>query len=479
MVWDHVIKNGYLYSDSDFIKANVYIKDGKIAAVTEVELEGQALKVTDAAGQYVFPGFIDTHVHSRDPGAEYKEDFFHSTQAAAAGGITMVFEMPNTNPPINNVENLHKQEANLTPKAHVDFGIWGICLGDLNHKDIVPLHQAGVIGFKFFWGYAINSQTFALMYNYKDGDEGVIPPLPDGEVHDIFKEVEKTGQILAIHAENNEIIQRLTKQVEESGRRDYEALLEGRPNLAEEMTIQSGIALAKKLGTRLHILHVSTGEGVELVRQAQRDGYPITSETCPHFLFLNNEDYEKIGPQMKVYPPVKYKKDQEELWRGIRDGTVSIVCSDHAPHTEEEKDGDLWSIPAGMCGVETLAPLMLNAVSEGKIPLHLVGKLLSENPAKQFGIYPEKGSLAVGTDADITIVDMTKEMVIKRENLHSKSKVTAFDQFPVKGVPVATIVRGITVMENGEIISAPIGQIVRPKSQEDQRDGSLGTKSYV
>lgn len=461
MVWDHVIKNGYIYSGTDFVKGNLYIKDGKIAAISENELEGETLKTTDANEQYVLPGFIDTHIHSRDPGATYKEDFYYSTQAAAAGGITSVFEMPNTNPPINNVENLQKQVGNLSPKAHVDFGIWGICLGDLNKKDLLPLHEAGVIGFKFFWGYAINSKTFQLMYNYKDGEEEVIPPLPDGEVYDIFQEVAKTGQTLAIHAENNELIQRLTKKVEESGRRDYEALLQCRPNLAEKLTVQTGIAMAKKTGTRLHILHISSEEGVQAVRQAQKEGYPITGETCPHFLFLSNEDYETVGPQMKVYPPVKYKKDQEELWQGIQDGTISIVCSDHAPHTEEEKDGDLWSIPAGMCGVETLAPLLLNAVSEGKITLNRACELLSENPAKQFGVYPQKGSLAVGTDADITIVDMNKEMVIKRENLHSKSKVTAFDQFPVKGVPTATIVRGITVMEEGQIVSKPIGQIIK------------------
>ncbi|MGG3643144.1 dihydroorotase family protein [Bacillus gobiensis] len=463
MKWDHVIKNGIIYSDGEFIKGNLYIKDGKIAAISSNELSGEAIKETNAEGLYVLPGFIDTHIHSRDPGPTYKEDFYYSTKAAAAGGITTVFEMPNTNPPINTVENFNKQKDNLTPKAHVDFGIWGICLGDLNRKDILPLHKAGVIGFKFFWGYAINSETYQLMYNYKDGDPGVIPPLTDGEVYDIFKEVEKTGQIFAIHAENNQIIQRLTDKVEAEGRNDYEALLDGRPNLAEEVTIQTGIAMAKSTGARLHILHVSTAEGVKHVRRAQEEGYPITSETCPHYLFLSNEDYEKIGPQMKVYPPVKYMKDQNELWKGIKDGTVSIACSDHAPHTEGEKDGELWSIPAGMSGVETLAPLILNAVSEGKITLNEAVAVLAENPAKQYGIYPKKGSLAIGSDADLTIVDMNKEMVIKRENLHSKSKVTAFDGFKVKGVPVGTIVRGITVMENHEIVSSPNGHLVVPE----------------
>lgn len=462
-MWDHVVKNGIIYSEGEFIKGHLYMKDGKIAAIASRELEGEAAKETNAKGLYVLPGFIDTHIHSRDPGPTYKEDFYYSTRAAAAGGITTVFEMPNTNPPINTVENLNKQKENLAPKAHVDFCIWGICLGDLNRNEIQPLHKAGVIGFKFFWGYAINSETFQLMYNYKDGDPGVIPPLTDGEVYDMFKEVERTGQILAIHAENNQIIQRLTDKVEAEGRNDYEALLEGRPNLAEELTIQTGITMAKSTGARLHILHVSTAEGVKLIRQAQAEGYPVTSETCPHYLFLSNEDYEEIGPQMKVYPPVKYQKDQKELWKGIKDGTVSIACSDHAPHTEEEKDGELWSIPAGMCGVETLAPLMLDAVSKGIITLKEAVALLSENPAKRYGIFPKKGSLAIGSDADLTLVDMNKEMVIKRDNLHSKSKVSAFDGFKVKGVPVGTIVRGTTVMENHEIVSCPHGQLVVPE----------------
>ncbi|MBO8162163.1 MAG: allantoinase AllB [Brevibacillus sp.] len=462
MQWDHVIRNGMIVTTDQIFQAHVYVKDGKIAAVTAEALGGTAREETDASGCYVLPGLIDVHVHSRDPGATHKEDFFHSTQAAAAGGITTIFEMPNTNPPLNNVENFHRQVKNLQEKAHVDFGIWAICLGHLNLRDIQALHEAGVIGFKFFWGYAVNSKTYQLVYNYKVGMEDVIPPFTDGEVLEIFREVAKTGQILAIHAESSDIIHHLTKQVERSGRRDYEAFLEARPNLAEVVTVQTGIAFAKHTGARLHILHVSTGEAVDLVKQAQAEGYPVTAETCPHYLFLSNEDYPRIGPAMKVYPTVKYKKDQERLWRGIAEGVVSVVCSDHAPHTEEEKDGDLWSIPAGMCGVETLAPLLLNAVHEKKLTLQQVVAVLSENPAKLFGIYPQKGSLQVGTDADITIVDMEKRYTINRENLRSKSKITAFDGFSGTGMPVATIVRGQTVMKDGVIIGSPVGRLVTP-----------------
>lgn len=463
MDWDMKIINGTIVTGSDEYKGNIYIKDGQVKLVTSETLDEEADEVVDASGKYVLPGLIDTHIHSRDPGPTYKEDFFYSTRAAAMGGITTVFEMPNTTPPVNDAANFDKQKGNLLKKAHVDFGLWGICLGNLNNSKIAELNEKGVIGFKFFWGYAVHGETFQLMYNYKPGMKDVIPPFDDGEVYAMMEEVAKTEKIFAVHAENNDLIQMLTNRVEERGGRTYEDLLEGRPNLAEVLTVQTGIEMAKATGVRYHVLHVSSGESVEKVRQAQEAGYPVTVETCPHYLFLSNEDYEKVGPHMKVYPPVKYKKDQLAIWEGISDGTISHVCSDHAPHTEAEKDGDLWSIPAGMCGVETMAPLMLNAVNEDKLSLTKFVKLMSEEPAKLFGIYPQKGSLQLGTDADITIVDLKVEKTIKRENLHSKSKVTAYDGFEVKGWPVQTIVRGKTVMKDGQIVGDPgSGKLVTP-----------------
>lgn len=463
MKWDHIIHGGEIVTPKARYKADIYIKDGKIAAITEEKLDGDAKEVTDATGLHVLPGLIDTHVHSRDGGATYKEDFYHSTQAAAAGGITTIFEMPNTNPTINNKANFDKQVENLQGKAHVNFGIWGICLGDLNNHELQNLSDAGVIGFKYFWGYAVDKETFQLVYNYSDEMENVFPPCDDGEVFAMFQEVAKTGQTIAIHAENSDLINRLTKEYEKNGKTDYDSFLASRPNVAEELTIQTGISMAKRTGARLHILHVSSAEGVKLIREAQAEGYPITAETCPHYLFLTNEDYERIGSVMKVYPLVKFQKDQDRIWEGIADGTISFVCSDHAPHTEEEKDGELAEIPAGMCGVETIAPLMLNAVSENKITLEQFVSLLAENPAKQYGIFPQKGALQVGSDADITIVDVNKQSVIKKENLHSKSKVTAYDGWSVKGMPVMTIVNGITVMKEGSILAERSGKLVSPQ----------------
>lgn len=466
MNWDYVIKNGTLVSAAESFKANLYIKEGKIAAISDQDLGGTAERETNAAGKYILPGLIDIHVHSRDPGPTYKEDFFTSTQAAAAGGITTIFDMPNTTPPTRNVESFRRQAANLASKAHVDFGIWGICLGHLNQADLPKLREAGVIGFKYFWGYAINKDTFQLSYNYQPGmDEAVIAPFSDGEVYEIFQTVAKTGGVLAIHGENSSLIQTLTRQVQATGRNDYDALLKGRPNLAEEVTVQMGLSFSRASGAKLHVLHVTTAEAVERIRQAIAEGAPVSAETCPHYLFLSNKDYPKVGPVMKIYPPIKYEKDQERLWQGIADGTITIISSDHAPHTPEEKDGDLWSIPAGMPGTETMVPLMLNAVNDGRLSLQKLAALLAENPAKRFGIYPQKGSLEIGTDADLTIVDMDKETRIEAAKLHSKSKITAYDGWKIKGVPVETIVRGETVMKNGEIVHAPFGKLVRPNRQ--------------
>ncbi|WP_226037843.1 allantoinase AllB [Aquibacillus saliphilus] len=463
MIWDLKIKNGTIVSGTDIYKADVYVKNGKIGAITSEILAGDVNEQIDVGGNYLLPGLIDTHVHSRDPGPTYKEDFSYSSQAAAAGGITTIFEMPNTTPPVSNGKNFDNQKENLQAKAYVDFGLWAICIGSLNNTNIKELHEKGVIGFKFFWGYAVHKETFQLMYNYKPGMDNVIPPFDDGEVYEMMEEVAKTGKIFAVHAESNELIQKLTARVEKQGGRTYQDLLKGRPNLVEVLTVKKGIEMAKATGVRFHVLHVSSKEAVEAVREAKQQGVPVTVETCPHYLFLSDEDYEKVGPQMKVYPPVKYKKDQDAIWKGIADGTISHVCSDHAPHTEEEKDGDLWSIPAGMCGVESMVPLMLNAVNEGKIEITDIVRLLAEEPAKLFDVYPRKGAIQIGADADFTIVDMKKKSVIKRENLHSKSKVTAFDGFKVTGMPIQTIVRGKTIMKDGIIVGEKgYGKLVTP-----------------
>lgn len=462
-MYDLLIQDGTVVTPSHMERANIYVKDEKIAAVSADLLEEGAKKVIHAAGKYVYPGFIDTHVHSRDGGATHKEDFFHSTRAAAAGGLTTVFEMPNAVPAVVDRESFEAQKANLLSKAHVDFAMWGLCVGRLNNDKLMELKECGVGAFKFFWGYAINKSNYSLVYNYDPNSTEVIPPFDDGEVYSLFRAVAETGKAVAIHAENADLIKELTAKVNaEDYENEFEALLACRPNLAETLVVNTAIAFAKDTGAKLHILHISARETPELIRRAQREGVPVTGETCPHYLYLTNKDYERVGSMIKCYPPVRYEEDKEALWEGVADGTLRLVCSDHAPHTPEEKAGSLFQIPSGMCGLETLAPLMIQAVNDGRITKERLAAVLSEEPAKFFGIYPQKGSLEIGTDADITIVDFDKDYIVDKEKLQSVSKVTAFDGMRIHGCPVYTILRGSVLMENGTLVcDAPNGRFIK------------------
>jgi allantoinase len=444
--------------------AHLYIKDGKIAAISRDPLPGDAGQVTDARGKYVLPGLIDTHVHSRDglSAARYKEDFFHSTMAAACGGLTTVFEMPNTSPAIHNARILEESAQYLAQKAHVDFALWGLALGNINIHELEAMAAAGAVAFKFFWGYAIDSNTYQLIYNYDPQMKEIIPPLLDGEIYDMFKVIAKTGKQVAIHAENFYLIKALSAEVERAGRDEsYAAFLKCRPAEAECTTIRTAIAISKLSGAKLHILHLGAGEGVDIIAAAQAAGLPVSAETCPHYLVLCDEDYPRVGPLIKVYPLVKTRQDMEELWRGLHEGVISLVCSDHAPHTEAEKAAGLWEGPAGMASVETLAPLMINAVSEGRLSINQLAAVLSENPAKLYGLYPRKGSLIPGTDADITIIDLEASYTIQKDDLHSISKVTPFDGWPIKGRAVQTILRGRTIAKEGQIVGNPGGQFIK------------------
>ena len=465
MEWDHVIRNGCIVTPTDQYKADIYIKNGKIAAITSEDPGGTAKVTTDASGLHILPGFIDTHVHSRDGrnGAHYKEDFRHSSMAGAASGITTIYEMPNSNPAVYNVEKMDDLIDCITPKAYTDFGVWGLCLGDLNNHELSPLARAGVVGFKFFWGYAIDAETYQLIYNYDPSMKHVIPPLDQGEVYKIFREVAKTVNMVAIHAENFDIIRMLTQEEVMAGNTDYRAMLRARPAVSEITVIETAIALAEALGTHLHILHLAAGDAVERIRAAQKRGVHVTAETCPHYLALTDEDAQRLGSKIKGYPPVRTKRDQELLWEGLNDGTLSLVCSDHAPHSPEEKNKPLWEAPAGMAAIETMPMVMLNAVNEGKITLNLLVSVLSEEPAKLFGTYPQKGAIQVGTDADLVLVDMEKEYVFHQEELHSRTKLSPFDGAHFKGKVVETVLRGKIMAKDGEIVSEPCGRFIRPE----------------
>ncbi len=460
MSFDLLVKGGRIVTAREDYRADIGVREGKVQAVGDLG-DAEAGSVYDAANLVVLPGLIDEHVHSREPGLTHKEDFAHASRAAAAGGITTILEMPNSVPPVSDADSFRSRAEMLGEHAYVDFGLWGMVLGDLNLDDLPGLAEAGVIGFKLFWGYSLDRATKALVYNPKPGDD-VLPPPDHGQVFGSFCQIADTGLPVAIHAEDSEVIARLTKAQLDAPVRDYAALLRTRPAFAEAVTTATGIRLAQAAGVHLHVLHMASEEGPQLVAQARRQGLRVTGETCPHYLTLTDEDFERVGVSMKIYPPVRERRHQEALWRAIRTGGVQTIGSDHAPHADEEKVGDVFTAPAGAATIESTVPLMLNAVAQGRLSLNQVVALLSENPARIWGLYGRKGVIRPGADADFTVVDMEKRVLIDARRTYSKSHVNPYQGMEVTGAPVAAFVRGRQVMEDGRVDGEPQGRLVRP-----------------
>lgn len=465
MNFDLILRQGTVVTSSDRYQADIGVAGGRIIAIGELSA-AVADSVYDASGKIVFPGFIDEHVHSRDPGLTHKEDFAHSSRAAAGGGITTVVEMPNTVPPVSDPTSFREVSEKLSQQAFVDFAMWALVLGDENLAEIGGLAEAGAVGFKLFWGYALDRETRALVYHPMPNQE-VIPPPDDGQIFAAFQEIAKTGRPVAIHAENADVISLLSERERNSGAGSYASLLRSRPPFTEAMTVDTGIRLAEAAGVHLHVLHVSSAEATERVAMARAQGLRVSAESCPHYLVLTDEDFERLGTLMKIYPPVREEHHQNRLWEALRAGDIQTLGSDHAPHTEEEKAGELWAAPAGASSVQATVPLMLNAVNQGRLSLQRLAAVLSENPAKLLGLADRKGRIAPGADADFTVVDLERRMTIRKEDTYSKSKAVPYDGMTVTGAPVATFVRGRQLMADGRLIEErPTGRLLKPRALE-------------
>ncbi|MDO9413920.1 MAG: allantoinase AllB [Pseudolabrys sp.] len=434
---DLVIHNGKIVSPDAVIEASLAIKDGKVLAVGAPEAMPPATETFDASGLHILPGAIDVHVHFRDPGYPHKEDWESGTAAAAFGGVTTVFDMPNTIPATANGEILAAKHAIAKSKAHIDFGLYGL-LGDENLATVPELLQGGIIGFKLYMG-----NTF-----------GKIASPDTGATLELFEVAAQSGKRVSLHAENNDIMERRQKRLMAAGIRDQFAHLAARPAVVAVEAVSRAAILAEWTGARIHVLHISTADELRPLREAKARGVDITGETCPHYLMLSTEDYTRVPGVIAVNPPVRQKHNQEPIWQALLNGSIDMVATDHAPHTPEEKTrNDIWTVDCGFPGVETQMPLMLTEVNAGRMTISDYVRMSSYNPARIWGLYPQKGSLSVGADADIAMVDLGREHTIRDVETQSRSKISPWDGRKVKGLPVHTIVRGRFVMKDRTLVA--------------------------
>lgn len=443
---DLLIQNGSLVTPQGIVRADLAVESGRILALGDRRFFPKAAATLEARGLTILPGLVDDHVHFREPGLTHKEDIQTGSRAAAAGGVTTVLDMPNTVPPVASVEALREKRALIKGRAYVDIGLYGVIVQD-NLEQLEGLATAGAIGLKVFMGETT----------------GYIRCPEDGVLLQAMRTAARLGLRVGAHAENDSILQSIKAELISRGKTDPVDHLASRPAFAEVEAIGRGLLLSREAGSGFHVFHLSTKQGLEVIKRARRRGVDVTTEVLVGHLLFSKDDYERLGNQIRLNPPIRAQDHQDALWEGLRRGGIDALATDHAPHTREEKLAEnVWEAACGFIGVETALPLMLTQVHKGRLPLESYVRLSSENPARIWGLYPRKGSLQIGADADLVIVDMKAEFTIEGAHLHNKNTLTPYEGWRVRGVPRYTVLRGEIIMAEGEVLDPPRGRFLEP-----------------
>ncbi|MEA4933532.1 MAG: allantoinase AllB [Lawsonibacter sp.] len=459
MKLDLAIVNGIAFLEGGFRKADIGIKNCKIALVSETGCLPEAERIIDAEGKYVLPGGIDTHVHYRDPGHAERETFRVGTRAAAAGGCTTFFEHPISIPPQYNAEILHNRVDLCQKNSCVDFCFFGAAGGEFP-EEIEPLSHEGVVAYKTFLheapeGRAQEFQGLTSANNF--------------QLMRALEEVKKTGLTLAAHAEDNELVSGNIKRLRAEGRVDYMAHCESRPPIVEIEAIAKMLRFSKEVDCPVELVHVSTSGAMELAKQAKRDGQKVLVETCPHYLLLDESYVAQYGPYAKCNPALRKQEEVEKLWDYVLDGTVDFIGSDHSPFLVSEKETgnqDIFVAPSGFPGIDLRLPLMLTEAKRGRLSMERVVELLCVNPSKCFNLFPQKGTLSAGADGDVVVVDMNKEVICHAADSYSQAKGISkvYEGWKLGCTVDYTVVRGRVVYEDGVVDenAAGWGKFVKP-----------------
>ena len=420
-----IIKNGSCYINGKLTNTDIGLLGNKIKIIGEIK--GDGLNIYDATNKLVLPGIIDTQVHFREPGSTDAEDLESGSRAAVLGGVTSLFEMPNTNPPTANLIEFEKKLKAAKNRMHSNYAFYFGATPD-NTDQLKQLKNVeGCCGVKLFAG----SSTGNLLVDKES---------------DIEKVISSSDRIVSIHSEDEDIIKLRKKFIKQGNVHSHP---EWRNVECAMSSTRRVVKIAERYNKKIHVLHVTTKEEVDFLAMHKKN---VTFETTPQHLTLFAPDcYDKLGTYAQMNPPLRSKEHYDRLWVAIKNNIVDVLGSDHAPHLKSNKDKEYPNTPSGMPGVQTIFPIMIDHVNNGKLTLSQLVNLMCENPCRIFGI-KNKGFIKEGYDADLTIVDMSKKVTIKNEMMASKCGWTPFHNHKITGFPVGTIVNGNLVMQDGKIL---------------------------
>lgn len=449
LMFDTVILNGNIvYPGRNISCGNIGINKGKIEAITGPNTELQGEQVIDATDKYIFPGIIESHSHLGIGAGE--EDLVTETSSAAIGGVTTVLFFLRQNTPYD--EAYRQIKAMGEKKAHIDFSFHIVLITEEHLKSIPKyINDFGITSFKLYLTYRgedAKTTTFG-------GNPISFDTINDGYLLESFAELSNYPKAVAIvHAEDVEIVQRAKKNLIDLGRMDLDAWELSRPVIAEVEGVRRALSFAKETGCKVNILHITSEQALNEAKEFRKNYNKIFIEACHPYLALNRNNV--TSKKYKLRPPLRTERDNEKLWEAVREGDINTVGSDHVPRKLAAKMGDIWSPAAGAPGTPYLFPIML---SEGyhkrQIPLISIASAVSLNTAKLYGLYPQKGDIAVGFDADLVIVDLDKEYILKAADIKQYSDYILYEDLKVKGYPELTMVRGKVVAKNGK----PVGNL--------------------
>ncbi|MBB3999065.1 dihydroorotase [Aureimonas pseudogalii] len=452
---DRLIINGLVVTEAGPVEADIGITGGKVSALFARGTAGAAAEVIEADGLIVMPGAIDMHTHFTGSHDQPVKELRDGTIGAAVGGVTTVVEMPHSAPPATSVQNFNRKRALLDASVAVDFALWAGLDGD-NLDELAGLDAAGAIAFKAF-----------LTSGDPAGDapdEKGLPQIRDGFLLDAMREIERFDGLIGIHAENHDLLVAAKAKLLAAGRHDIRAHAEAGPEIAEIEAVGRVLALARESGVRCHVVHVSSAKAAVLISAAKLD-VRASFETCPHYLVLDEEDLVRIGANARCGPPLRPRATVDALWAEVLAGKVDALASDHCPYLPAQKrsgDSSIWEAGMGLTGVETLGPIFFSeAVNKRGLGLGEFARMTASGPAKLMGLYPQKGAIRIGADADLALYDPAAEWIVSGVLFHGLAPWSAFEGLACCGRVVHTLVRGISVQIDGHRKVEPgFGQFV-------------------